>query len=260
MANPIKFSARIDQLQKLKAGSNPDLLENWTGLVFQAWAWDEVSQEALDRLVSHPYLPKTGLSQALWPSVVLRDIGAVRAGMAAGMDLKHIRPALNHGSVRASALFENATMAIHELLDAAGVPALTLKEVVRLIPASMRKNNHHAFEYLVARHWDMMELALTPPETSALVAQVLNQFHAATISPDSYRASQFGAWFAGHALQTFLSKGVDWTGAMHLVLDGSAQVKTIARLGLLVAQGNHARLDEALPPPVESAPRPRPRM
>ena len=137
---------------------------------------------------------------------------------------------------------------------------MSLKEVVDLIPSSVRKGNHHSFEYLVARHWDMMELALTPPETSALVAQVLNQFHAATISPDSLRATRFDAWFAGHALQTFLSKGVDWTGAMHLVLNGSAQVKTIARLGPLVAQGNQARLDTALPPPVESAPRPRPRM
>ena len=113
MANPIKFTARIDQLQKLKNGANPALLENWIGLVFQAWAWDEVSQEALDRLASHPYLPATGLTQASWPSVVLRDIHALRAGMAAGLDPKHIKPALNHGSVRASALFENASQEVH---------------------------------------------------------------------------------------------------------------------------------------------------
>lgn len=257
MANRIEFSARVDQLRKLKAGANPSLLETWTSLVFQAWQWDEVSQDALDRLAAHPYLPRDGLSQAAWPSLVLRDIQAVKAGVAAGLDPRNIKPALNHRSVRASAVFENASMEVHDLLDGAGVPDLTMREAEKLIPSSLHKHNDQAFEYLAKRYWHMIEMAMTPPESSTLLARVFREYHSETSGPSANLKSSFSAWFTGHVLKTLMSRGVDWAPAAPLVLNGSSQGKTVARLMQMRAELTQEKMDRELPPPSPSALRPR---
>lgn len=263
MATPVQFEARIDQLRRLKAGDNPDLLANWTGLVFQGWAWDELAQQALDRLANHPYLPSTGLTQARWPSQVMRDIEALRAGMAAGLDPNNIEPVGTTKSVRASAVEENASPEVHGLLDDAQVPGLTMAEVVRHFPSSIHKSHPHSFDYLVQNHWQVCQLAFTPVQTSPLLKKLLNRFHAAhrdfSKSARSPLGIEFERGFVSHVLKSLATLGLDWTPAVNVMLTGSEEVKSIPKLHWLHAQARQGHLDRALPCPQDIAPPRRPR-
>lgn len=155
------------------------MLNNWVGLVFQApLGLGETERGWLNELAGLPFLPRTRLEGVALPTHVLRCADDLEAARAAGLDLRCLDPG-SAGSVRAAALLENASPAAHAALDAAGVPAVTLKDAHAVMGRVVRELKLHAFDHLADVHPDVLRLAMERPQTSRVLELAFSAWAAA---------------------------------------------------------------------------------
>ena len=262
----VVFSSRVDRLRKLKNGSDPELLDQWVGEIFDvSGRLTAHDRKLFAQLAKSPWLPDSKLSKARLPRHALRDVEALAAAREVGIKICHTTTA-GAASVRCAALIEDADPCVHAWLDEEGVPQLSFVELSNILPEVVRSFSIRAFDCLFMRHPEQMRQAFGG-ESSPLRLLMLKTWlvKIQTGAPLGTRFSpetpsketrvvirvgqQVGADFErGLLADLAVDRIIPWTASQKLFVD-----EAVAFLAF-------TRLEKVLPSPRAEAPSPKRRL